>query len=392
MRMRDRLLLVGLCMSGASCGTMHGPAELSLGEPRQFETVEVRRRVVEPAEDAQGPRMQPLPDEVLGDVVRLVMQGKIGPDLQQHPIECVMYEGEWAREGSRDRRESRGVCVVVPGLLGTHSSGALVKGLIDDRWTVAVVWPPLVDRAKESMRESDGRSAAERGVALARAVDALIENAARVAQSALISLQTRRPHLQGKPVLIVGESMGAMAGIGMAATGEVPFDAALFVAGGGDLITVTRGSSLRAFIDDDGLADSPEFIESYLRECRFDPLRAGEALRGGPVAVITAADDGIVPTSTQEALWTTLGEPPRFLWDGGHFELFWRSESTIVPVARRIADSVGDRSRAAEVLYRRVLEVVTPEEDEAARQELREGIRLKRGDSGAGDDAHGSGP
>jgi hypothetical protein len=107
--MRDRLLLVGLCMSGASCGTMHGPAELSLGEPRQFETVEVRRRVVEPAEDAQGPRMQPLPDEVLGDVVRLVMQGKIGPDLQQHPIECVMYEGEWAREGSRDRRESRGV-------------------------------------------------------------------------------------------------------------------------------------------------------------------------------------------------------------------------------------------------------------------------------------------
>jgi hypothetical protein len=103
--------------------------------------------------------------------------------------------------------------------------------------------------------------------------------------------------------------------------------------------------------------------------------------------VITAADDGIVPTSTQEALWTTLGEPPRFLWDGGHFELFWRSESTIVPVARRIADSVGDRSRAAAVLYRRVLEVVTPEEAEAASAELLERIRIEREGRGEGGSA-----
>lgn len=380
MRVHVALLLVGSLMATASCGTMHGPADLALGEPREFETVVVRRRVVEDAQGVRDPASQRLPDEFFGEVVRLVMQGKIGPEQQRHPIECVMYEGAWARKDAHGAQESRGVCVVVPGLLGAHSSGALVKGLIDDRWTVAVVWPPLVDRAKESMRESDGKPAAERGAALARTVDGLIENAARVAQSALISLQTRRPQLQGKPVLIVGESMGAMAGIGMAATGEVPFDAALFVAGGGDLISVTRGSSLRGFLDGDGLADSPEFIESYLRECRFDPLRAGETLRGGPVAVITAADDGIVPTATQEALWSTLGQPPRFLWDGGHFELFWRSESTIVPVARRIADSVGDRSRAAAVLYRRVLEVMTPEEAEAARQKGFEGIRIERED------------
>ena len=387
MKVHVALLLVGSCVAVASCGTMHGPTDLALGEPREFETVVVRRRVIEDAKGVRDPASQGLPDEVLSDVGRLVMQGKIGPEQQRHPIECVMYEGAWARKGARGALESRGVCVVVPGLLGADSSGALVKGLIDDRWTVAVVWPPLVDRAKESMRESDGKPAAERGAALARTVDGLIENSARVAQSALISLQTRRPQLQGKPVLIVGESMGAMAGIGMAATGEVPFDAALFVAGGGDLISVTRGSSLRGFLDGDGLADSPEFIESYLRECRFDPLRAGEALRGGPVAVITAADDGIVPTATQEALWSTLGEPPRFLWDGGHFELFWRSESTIVPVARRIADSVGDRSRAAAVLYRRVLEVVTPEEAEAARAELLERIRIEREGRGEGGSA-----
>ena len=63
------------------------------------------------------------------------------------------------------------------------------------------------------------------------------------------------------------------------------------------------------------------------------------------------------------------------------------SESTIVPVARRIADSVGDRSRAAAVLYRRVLEVVTPEEAEAASAELLERIRIEREGRGEGGSA-----
>ena len=384
MKVHVALLLVGPAMAIAACGTMQSPTELSLGEPRRFDTVELKRREIRTADGDQSRVSMAVPDEVLGDVALLVLQGKIGPDRERYPIECILYEGAWAKGRAHGEIESRGVCIVVPGLMGTHSSGALVKGLIDDRWTVAVVWPPLFDRAKESMRESDGKPAAERGAALARTVDGLIEDAARVAQSALVSLQTRRPQLQGKPVLVVGESMGAMAGIGMAATGEVPFDAALFVAGGGDLISVTRGSSLRGLLDGDGLADSAEFVEAYLRECRFDPLRAGETLRGGPVAVITAADDGIVPTETQEALWRTLGEPPRFLWNGGHFELFWRSESTIVPVARRIADSVGDRSRAAEVLYRRVLEVITPEEAEAERAAIRERARLRRERGGEG--------
>jgi hypothetical protein len=91
--------------------------------------------------------------------------------------------------------------------------------------------------------------------------------------------------------------------------------------------------------------------------------------------VITAGDDSVVPSETQEALWQALGAPPRFVWDAGHFELFWRSESTIVPVARRLADEVGGRSRAVDVLFKRVIEEMSQEEADA----LREGAAAEQG-------------
>ena len=79
MKVHVALLLVGSCVAVASCGTMHGPADLALGEPREFETVVVRRRVVEDAQGVRDSVSQRLPDEFFGEVVRLMMQGKIGP-------------------------------------------------------------------------------------------------------------------------------------------------------------------------------------------------------------------------------------------------------------------------------------------------------------------------
>jgi hypothetical protein len=365
-------------------GTLSAPTELALGEPRKFDTIKLQTTVVEQsgATPEDKPKSVAIDDETLADLGIQLLQGKVGAVPERHPIECVMYEGAFVRGDDAAAGGPRGVCVVVPGMLGEYSAGHLVEALVKDRWVVAVVWPPLVDRAKESMRKSAGKSAGDRGAALAESVDVVIENAGFVAQAALIKSHARWPALKGKPVILVGESMGAMAGVGMAATGKVPFDAALFVAGGGDLIEVAKGSSLRAFLDIDRLVDDPEFVAAFRAACERDPLRAAGTLRGGPVAVITAADDNIVPSATQDALWRAMGEPPRYMWDAGHFELFWRADETVVPVVRAIADLVGDRSRAVEQLYNRVEKPITAEEAERrqkAVEEVREGTRASGG-------------
>ena len=371
--MNMRCVAVGLlsgALLSAGCGTLHEPAEFSLGPPKKFETIELKSKVVRREEGEAQPAQAFMENdsEFAADMGILLLQGKFGPYEARHPIELGLYGGLAETAKGTDRPPLRGVCIVVPGMLGVHSADALASALVGDHWAIAVVWPPLADRALESMERSQGKPANERGEALARTVDSLLANAARVAQFALIKLHARYPELEGKPVLVVGESMGAMAGIGMVATGQLPFDAALFVAGGGDLIEVTRKSLLRGFLDRDGLLKDDRFAASYREICMLDPMRAASTLRGGPIAVITAGDDAVVPSETQEALWQALGAPPRFVWDAGHFELFWRSESTIVPVARRLADEVGGRSRAVDVLYKRVIEEMSQEEADALRK------------------------
>lgn len=80
-------------------------------------------------------------------------------------------------------------------------------------------------------------------------------------------MHARNPALRGKPVLPIGESMGAITRIGMTATGAFPYDTALFVAGRGDLIEITRGSALRGVLDHAGLVDDPEFARPFRGTC-----------------------------------------------------------------------------------------------------------------------------
>jgi len=49
----------------------------------------------------------------------------------------------------------------------------------------------------------------------------------------------------------------------------------------------------------------------------------------------------IVPVQAQEALWSALGEPPRYRFDGGHLELFVFAELNILPAIRAVAARAG---------------------------------------------------
>ena len=354
-------LLSGLWL--ASCGTMHAPQEFALGPPRRFEPVDVKIAWGSDTSASPDGVGAMLDDDTIGLLMAEAISAKLAGSTERggspHKIEYgVAVEPRHRRQRSgaggnaKPAVALRGTCIVVPGILGEHSASHLVDALCRDDWAVLVVWPPLVGRAKEAMDATRGQPLAERGTALGSAIDELLGSTADVARYQLVSLQSGFPDLRGKPVLFVGESMGAIAGVGIAATGRIPYDAALFVAGGGGFLDVASQTALRGMLFAGLPIDDQAFIDAFGAACRLDPLCAAASLRGGPIALVTASNDAVVPTATQESLWRALGEPPRFVWEGGHLELFGSGDRTIVPIARRLTEMVGERSRAAEVLYR----------------------------------------
>ncbi|MFM7050948.1 MAG: hypothetical protein ACKOYN_02280 [Planctomycetota bacterium] len=274
---------------------------------------------------------------------------------ERHPVRYEPFVDSRFTDGEAgvaDEGEGtlRGTCVVVPGVLGSGSAAHIVGPLAREGWAVAVVWPPLVDRVIEAMREGRELSREELGAAVAREVDRTVLDAARVAQLELRWLHARHPELAAKPVLLVGESMGAIAGVGMAASGEVPFDAALFVAGGGGFLDVAASTPIRPVLFGDLPIADGAFVRGFAATSRYDPLVAARSLATAPVAVLTARIDFIVPTACQESLRQALGKPPRFVFERGHIELFTMGGAHVMPVVRELAARVGDRSMAAAAL------------------------------------------
>ncbi len=232
----------------------------------------------------------------------------------------------------------RGICVLMPGILGSHSSPTCENRLRGDGWHVVVVAPPLVSAVLRELRAEDAQvDLAERGARVGRAVDSVVARAAEMARDRVAALRTSDAALADKPVIFVGESLGALLGVGVVATGRVECDAAIFVAGGGSLLDVAAESSIRRFLFGDLPIDDPEFRRGFVAASRFDSLAAAGRLRGCPVVCVTAAIDIIVPTPSQEALWMALGQPPRYRFDGGHLELFLFAEWNILPAVREVA-------------------------------------------------------
>lgn len=239
----------------------------------------------------------------------------------------------------------RGLAIYVPGVLGQRAR--IVQELLDDDWLVATVWPPLVERVLEVFRSAPEADAFKHGVRAAAEVDRAIAEAARLAELQRVALHGLYPVLRESPVLLVCESMGAIAGVGMAATGRISCDAMLLVAGGGGFLEVACESSARRLLFGDLPIDHPRFREGFESTIAFDPLAAAEKLRGAPVVVITAEEDWIVPTHLQERLWRALGEPPRYRWTGGHLELFMRADESVMPVVRAIESRLRTRRAKA---------------------------------------------
>ena len=296
--------IVAACV-GAGCARMHAPEAFALGVKRiEHQPVATVQRGERPVGESSSP--------------------------------------EWARQVRASGEAGvRGICVLLPGILGSYSSPTCENNLRDDGWHVVVIAPPLVSSVLAELKIDDPRGAEGKGARVAQAVDSVVVRVAELARDETARLRAEDPLLAEKPVLVIGESLGALVGVGVVATGRVPCDAALFVAGGGSLLDVARDSSLRRLLFGDLPIDDADFRRGYAEASALDSLAAGARLRDGPIVCVTAEIDRIVPAESQDALWRALGEPPRYRFDGGHLELFLFARWNILPVVRAVATKVG---------------------------------------------------
>ena len=335
---RTMLGAIALAIMSA-CGTLHRPAQFELATPMQL-------KAIEPVLVNRAGQLSPT------EMSSFVVTGCDVLDLHYGSFDAsAQHRCQFAIVEPKKDVAARGVCVLLPGIIGLHSSPSTTRALCDDGWHVLIVAPPLVKCVLETMRTCGSAPLREQGVAVAKEFDRVVDAMSYGTTMHLLTMVKQSPQLSGKPVLLVGESMGALVGVGLAASGVVPFDAALFVAGGGSLLDVVGSSSIRRLAFGDLPINDPEFRAGFAAAVTSEPLMAAETLRSAPIVLLTARDDIIVPAQTQDALWMALGQPPRYIYDGGHISLFVGAPITVVPVIREIAEKVGTKGVAANALF-----------------------------------------
>jgi hypothetical protein len=170
---------------------------------------------------------------------------------------------------------------------------------------------------------------------IAQAADAKIAEHAYAAAAVVRAADRLHPHLAKRPVVIVAYSAGTLAAPAVAAkiATQNPDRRVLLilVGGGGDLLTIIRGSVIGSDIlrlaPRNGPQPTPVQIAqlqaTYLEHARLDPLRVAPALRSIPTLHIYASSDTAVPTAAAEAFNTAHGGVDRLVHNGDHDTLFY---------------------------------------------------------------------
>lgn len=166
-------------------------------------------------------------------------------------------------------------------------------------------------------------------------VDTTLAENAYAAEAVLEYLAAERPDAPQNPLVVVGMSAGSLAAPAVATRLGERVGALVLVAGGADLVAISRATSLSGAAiqirHDEQTPASPELLDAlnaaYLRKTRLDPYVLAPGLARTPVLLVLAVGDTMVPISAGETLYERLGRPDRTTFRLGfaepHHELFY---------------------------------------------------------------------
>ena len=227
----------------------------------------------------------------------------------------------------------KGTVVLMPGLFGipVKVMDTMVATMRTDGWNVVrMLAPParFVESRQFVLDPGDSESPREAAAYLMNR----IAETAYAAEAAVDYVMARRPSLADLPTVLIGGSAGALALPAAMLRAPDRYDAAVIIAGGANLLDIISRSSYSEPIEalqfswKDGAEPTAEtrerFFSAYLKNAPLDGANTAFAFEGKPVLMIQGMIDEAVPSDSGDLLWSTLGEPERWMVQGNHMTVF----------------------------------------------------------------------
>lgn len=225
---------------------------------------------------------------------------------------------------------TRGIAFVLRPLSGGNFIRSSVIELRNRGWLVIETGLNFGIAGIGDKRDAASTEDLERfGRQIARLADDQLSEWTYGCEAMLEFVQSERPELKNKPVIVVGYSAGAIGAPTVAARLRNRVHALVLVGGGVDVLRIASTSSLSNFglgVKFNGEPVRGESLEilsrAYLNASRMDSYHTAQHLRSIPTLMLHAADDDIVPAGTGQLLYERLGRPERWVLNMGHELLF----------------------------------------------------------------------
>ncbi len=235
-----------------------------------------------------------------------------------------------------DKEKSRGIAVIMPGLLGTPEGTlvALQRRFTDRGWTVLRMVAQPSRFTETFVATIDPSKPLEEAVGIAKRSSEGVAEIAYAVQEAAAKLEELRPNLAGKPRVVLGTSAGALTLPTVVAREPDKYGAAIIIGGGCHfwLMGITSNYNEWMGLTDitwngDATEDDKRAIEdAYLRVAAIDSYHTAKALHGKPVLMLQTTQDLAVPSPLSDVLFARLSTkdkaPDRDVLPGGHEALF----------------------------------------------------------------------
>ncbi|MFN7315975.1 MAG: alpha/beta hydrolase family protein [Phycisphaerae bacterium] len=253
------------------------------------------------------------------------------------PIRTYALTSTWFTVFSpADKEKSRGIAVIMPGLLGTPEGTlvALQRRFTDRGWTVLRLVAQPSRFTETFVATVDPSKPLEEAVGIAKRSSEGVAEIAYAVQEAAAKLEELRPTLAGKPRVVLGTSAGALTLPTVVAREPDKYGAAIIVGGGCHFWLMGITSNYNAWMgltditwNGDATEDDKRAIEdAYLRVAALDSYHTAKALHGKPVLMLQTTQDLAVPSPLSDVLFARLSTkdkaPDRDVLPGGHEALF----------------------------------------------------------------------
>jgi pimeloyl-ACP methyl ester carboxylesterase len=245
-------------------------------------------------------------------------------------------------------RDVQGTLVILPGMFGTPEPivEATERYFVNRGYAVLrMLSHPSRYTEHLSLQYLDGKGN-EVASRIAHTADQRVAECAYATDAALDHVFAQREDMQGKPVVLLGMSGGAMALPSVYAYTPERFDAAVLIAGGANFLKIMIESNYKSWIDailvdfdpsSDKLGQpAPGVLDTlaslYLEHAKLDAYHSAPLLRENqlPTLVLHAKSDKAVPASSGDLLYERLGRPERWAYPFGH-EIIFATLPTQIP-------------------------------------------------------------